>query len=785
MTARRLLLALMTIVVHSTYAYGAECPPGTPKRPVGPQVCLEPLRSQVQQAPAAGFAPPSLQKAPKAGVVADVTNDSSVEGLEKLARRMKIGVSENLVVKVVYDVNAKSGRKVHFINTKKYQYHFSYASEVLGFNRGNEEFNRNYSGPLTEREYALASVILPTKVGAPALLELWSGDTMDAQGLLSLASDIQDSLPKSLKLKIHPLSVEQEQMVVKNFAPADYVLTKDLLGNITYLALNEGVAYGYVRFVNVSGPGISPLEIKDIAVFDQVPNEIGLVGGVVTAEPQTPLSHVNVKSMNRGTANMYLKDAKQALRAYEGKAVELRVEGSKYTIRELDSAKAEAQIAAFWKSKKPKLNGKPSFILDPRYDNELVRLDTYFKKRPTRKEHSRLVQIVGAKAANLGVLSQVISRVKSETLISPDTVGIPFNFYEQFINLKQKGLDSANPERVMTPQERIVEILNKGDLLNPDKIHSISVVRPTLEEVRAVVSRAQLPQRLVDLLRHAIMEDTTSPLYISKHPRLRFRSSTNSEDLEGFTGAGLYDSLGINLYKKKKGFDRNEPKKWEKIEEDLRKDIPSLYAGVWNERAFLEREWYSMNGSQHLDIKVGLAVHGAFPRLDFDGKEGEVANGVAITANIYNFEEDGKIYINAQHYDLAVTNPPTKEELVEVGEDPTKSYVTEETLVTTFLANPDDNAKAGAWKKWPFERVRSSSVKNGETVLKAAGEISGQSSDAGKRDELRELARALHYVHGELAKIYQKDFYDFAIDVEWKIYGPSRTIIIKQARPFR
>ena len=46
-------------------------------------------------------------------------------------------------------------------------------------------------------------------------------------------------------------------------------------------------------------------------ITDDVPNDVPLVGGLITEAFQTPLSHVSVLSRNRGTPNMALRDARE------------------------------------------------------------------------------------------------------------------------------------------------------------------------------------------------------------------------------------------------------------------------------------------------------------------------------------------------------------------------------------------------------------------------------------------------------------------------------------------
>jgi hypothetical protein len=706
------------------------------------------------------------QMAPSPGLVAPGKRNA-LDHLLGLTVKSVSSIGETATFKVVYGV---SGAVVKLVDVNQYKYHFDYASQVLRYRKSLETFNLNYNDNLDKREFVLGSVTLVKDKNEPlgykALFELWSGDTLDSDGLLKVMNDIQKVLPENLSLKYHPLSTEQEVLAKSKLEKNKFILTQELIGNRSYLIFNKSEAYGYLRFATKESDAF---DLRSIVVYDQVPNDVGLVGGVITAEPQTPLSHVNVKSMNRNTMNIFLKDARNALREYENKPVHivLKPEGPEITV--LEPAVAEKRIAEFWKSRRPKLGGLPQFILDPKYKNDFVPLYRFYQTLPSKSQHSEMIRRVGAKAANLALLNTLTRNLKLSNVVSPETLGVPFNFYEEFMNLKQEGLNASGA--TSTPNEEVQKILTKFDLLNTDKIHSAEDVHNAMTEIKEVYAKAKVPDHILLLFKRYIIDDPSSPVHISKHPRLRLRSSTNSEDLDGFTGAGLYDSDGISLYKKNDDgtYDRTKPLSWEKIEKKLREVLPTLYSGVWNERAFQEREWFQINGKQHLDIKVGLAFHGAFPAKSFDGP-GEIANGVAVTTNIYNPSEWGKIYLNAQHFDLAVTNPPTLQELQDVGERPNRNYSTDEILVTSYTADDTLNERPDNWKRWPIEKLTSTSVLKGKPVF--------------QQDEIAKFSHALWLLNQELAKVYEKPADQFPIDVEWKIFGPQQTMIIKQARPF-
>jgi hypothetical protein len=114
--------------------------------------------------------------------------------------------------------------------------------------------------------------------------------------------------------------------------------------------------------------------------------------------------------------------------------------------------------------------------------------------------------------------------------------------------------------------------------------------------------------------------------------KVRFRSSTNAEDLDGFTGAGLYDS---------KTGDPADPS------DPLSEALLEVWASVWYFRAFEERSYRSID---HKAVGMSVLVHKAHPE--------EEANGVAITANIFDPSglEPG-FYVNVQAGTASVVQP--------------------------------------------------------------------------------------------------------------------------------
>ncbi len=203
--------------------------------------------------------------------------------------------------------------------------------------------------------------------------------------------------------------------------------------------------------------------------------------------------------------------------------------------------------------------------------------------------------------------------------------------------------------------------------------------------------------------------------------KLRCRSSTNVEDLAEFTGAGLYTSAGVRLGDG---------------DAALGNAIKTVWASVWNPQAFVEREFYRVD---QREVRMGVLVHPA--------QEDELANGVALTLNQFS-DLRPAFYINSQLGDVSVTNP-------------TGDATPEQILYYTWYEEPE------------YEVITRSSLMPWAQDWPVADAIL---TDA----ELDELAGYLTDISTRIRVRYPGS----AADVEWKLM-PDRSILIKQARPFR
>ena len=82
------------------------------------------------------------------------------------------------------------------------------------------------------------------------------------------------------------------------------LFNEDVFGDVDFLALNHGVGYGRLR---VMAPGERP-NPRNVVIYETLPNELPRVAGIITGVPQTPLSHVNLRAVQDGAPNAYIKE---------------------------------------------------------------------------------------------------------------------------------------------------------------------------------------------------------------------------------------------------------------------------------------------------------------------------------------------------------------------------------------------------------------------------------------------------------------------------------------------
>jgi hypothetical protein len=343
----------------------------------------------------------------------------------------------------------------------------------------------------------------------------------------------------------------------------------------------------FVPSVDLQGAGLGP---HSLVITDGVPNDLPFVGGLITEAFQTPLAHINVLSRARGTPNMALTDARThpRLAPLLGKLVRLDVEAADFAVREASPEEAEA----FWEAQHP----SGPRVVPP--SNPSVR-----GIQPLEARRFADAPAIGTKAAQFAELYRVVepySNCGADTVplrVPGRAFAIPVAHYLD--HLRASGADELLVELEADPAFRTDPAVRAEGL---ESLRSLMLATPVESELLAAVESA--------------IEERFGAA------RVRLRSSSNTEDLPEFNGAGLHTSVSAEVGSTKLS-----------VEDGLR----TVWASLWNLRAYDEREFANIEQSR---AAMGVLVHLAMP--------GEAAQGVAISRNMLDVTRNGIYTINAQ-----------------------------------------------------------------------------------------------------------------------------------------
>ena len=388
------------------------------------------------------------------------------------------------------------------------------------------------------------------------------------------------------------------------------VFEDDVYGETGFAALNQGVGYGVLRALD---PDDRP-HPRDVVVYETLPNALSRVAGVVSTVPQTPLSHVNLRAVQDGIPNAFLRDALENpdVSGLVGSYVRYEVTDRGWDLRAATPAEVEEHLASL----------RPSAVQTLSRDLSVTEIT------PLGEVGFAAWDAFGVKAVNVAVLG----RLGFPEGTVPAGFAIPFYFYDEF--MKHNDLHDEVERMLASPAFQT----------------DLETQRELLKDLRDRIEDGESPQWMIDALRamHATYPEGQS---------LRYRSSTNNEDLPGFSGAGLYDSK------------TQDPDETE--EDGIDKSLKGVYASLWNYRAFVERDFHRVD---HSTTAMGVLVHPNY--------RDELVNGVAVSFDpVYGRE--GAYYVNSQVGEDLVTNPEalsTPEELL-LGPGSDYTVVTTSSLV--------------------------------------------------------------------------------------------------------
>jgi hypothetical protein len=481
-----------------------------------------------------------------------------------------------LGVKVLRD---KTG-VLHWMDTKVWPFHYPFCVSNLGEKRTLQEFNEQvYTGK--DRSMMFATVVSypsTTPNQRHYCLELNPADPMnELDALNGFFEEAKRNFchESGAVLHFHPTSTIQTEAINGKKLNLPIITSEKIYHGIKYKLVQAGeIAKRNVCIFNQRGYTEADLNkwlmqrtAVDLVVIPSVPNDIPVVGGVICCEIIPPLCHVALLCQNRKTPCCYVAEGKQLLEKALLGNVQVSgaitrsgffLDGENYVVeRKGDKHKVEL----------PASNNSVTQLIDLHED----------------KQHATDIHVVGAKAAQLAHVEAIYSQP-----IFKGAFVIPFHHYNSHV-FKTKEVTYAI-------QKKLIHV--KGKPLDFNDFVSL----------QDMIKNQPVDDELVKSVIEKINQN--------KMTSVIFRSSTNAEDLTGFNGAGLYESVPVH------GNALNDSKQ-------VSAAIKKVWASVWSPKAVKEREHYLMD---HKNVNMAILVQ---PYLDKQATGVKVHyNGVCITHDV-------------------------------------------------------------------------------------------------------------------------------------------------------
>lgn len=639
------------------------------------------------------------------------------------------------------------GASCVFQNTRRYSWHLQFLQSLpmyagLPFDAYTSLVTRQG----TRRLWAGALKTWPTvqhplskKAGILSFSIYGEAGSVDSAAISEVLKALAACAPFSAELLVFvPDTPELEALVREHreLLLADGIaclLPSELTQRVTFLPHAYGEGYGTLRMIPKGSP-LTDYGPRDVVVVESAPNDISIVAGLVTKNPQNQLGHVNLRLGEKHIPNVTVPGIYDSLsvQTLDGSLVHLLVNTDRFVLEPASLADAQA----FWSAHRPQ-------VRPPVANLAVTAVSSY---RDLRAAHA---DAFGVKAANLAELVRVLDPAHRN-----EGFAIPFARYHTF--MKDAGLAATVDALATDPRMR-------SDA--PTK-------RSRLKDLRARIRAAAFPTTWIDDVAAAARSSLGEA---SLGQRLRFRSSTNVEDLDAFTGAGLYESktgcyadevdgdqdgpsrclgaseqasLQAELDARRAELAAHPERTWlNAIIEDLVDDtteekplseaIKKVWASLWNECAFDEREYY---GIDHRLAQMGIAVTLSFVE--------ERANAVAVT----NLKVDNGLplyRLNSQAGTESVVQP----------EDPT--------AVAELLT---------------FRRADVPPIATDLRILTYSNRVP-EGTMVWPAPALEEVSRLLFVVHDHFAAQVYASIASLRLDIELKLSRDGQ-VVFKQVRPY-
>lgn len=596
------------------------------------------------------------------------------------AATLSEGFIKGAVVKFIID-NRSDVSKVYFINgnykendkTPEYvQYHYYFAQNQLNANLSLDQFNNStyFTNDLKSKKFIAGTLqkynILQNSENVSFYgIQFYPQDYISDGSMFFAAKAIKNvlNIPDATIKVVSSGSQQRTISIVDQLKDLNIEATAvdKIYAGIPFIPMQNGTAYGYLR-LNPKGEALDNLMPTDIPVFDELPLDLSVVSGVITTIIQDAGSHVNLKSKERHTPNMVLRDPHgiQNLQQFDGKPVKLVVDGESYSVTPSTAKQVTAEYNKKNKSKKwiKIVSGNEKALIS--FDQAAV------KSKPFELVDG--AKSYGGKAAKLMLLAHnrmagVGSSIQKKMgyRLTPIGFGVPVTAYQNFVN--------SNPTLKQKIQNLVEAEMGIKGKVPPSPKQRLEAIK----EIQSLFYQTELSSEFAQQLAAQVQElqATAQATYPkSKVKKLKIRSSATAEDIPHFDGAGLHSSFSAEID------NLGDPKEVCKVvvsqdgvttKEEVEPEtilcaVKGVFASLWNKRAVEERNFAKIDQSSAV---MGLAIN---TNYDFRKKTEvikEIANAVLVTRIINTRGVYGyRLSVNTDENLVTNPTPGTQTEII-------------------------------------------------------------------------------------------------------------------------
>ncbi|MGB8944459.1 MAG: PEP/pyruvate-binding domain-containing protein [Streptomyces sp.] len=460
-------------------------------------------------------------------------------------------------LKVVVD---RAEHTWHLLDTAAHPFHVNYiATRVLGMELAAldadlDAFNASvYMDP--GRRFLLGVLSLHPEQDTEGrertflVLETTEADTMHGELLAFFYEFTRERVDSRLPVLLKPANHgQEEELAAISELHVPRILSHELFGSRTRTPLNPGDATGRLRYFRTHeeyAAAEAALGWADIVAMPCLPDDVPRVAGFLNTAPITPLSHTNVLASGWGIPNAIVRDLDQLVDRdqLDDAWVRYRVREDEILLERLDhepDLRAPAWHQQRIRLEPPLLEDTPVLALHrlrsadrDRYGTKAANLGElhhvldsrsadliafYGRPRPPREDlHGHLAARLGLDAPSTAELRSRAADFVATTVGAPEGVALPFALQQHFL--------ASSPAL----QQGIGKLKMALELDATDVLDSLCL------QLQHLIRHTPLPE--------SVTRQISQAFPAAPGGRLVVRSSSNAEDLPGFSAAGVYDSV--------------------------------------------------------------------------------------------------------------------------------------------------------------------------------------------------------------------------------------------------